>query len=307
MSVTIAVVTDEEARPQERTLELTLRGIGRRAFAGELSITAAGIALFTLLAAIPALAAVISIYGLIADPANIEAHLDGLVRIFPVAVVDFLIGQLERAAQASNRDLGATLLFSLLIALYCARNATNAVIAGLNRAYGLAEERSMLRRLVTSILVAVAAMLGMLIVMGFVVALPATTKLLGFSSTGVLDVLRWPLVIVMVTALLVSLYKSAPSGGRAHERRVVPGALVGTAMWLLASFGLSVWVDKVADYQILYGAFAGVIVVILWFYLSALSVLVGAAVNAELGPSLGPRNRWRVAAGREKQPPPPKR
>jgi membrane protein len=61
-----------------------------------------------------------------------------------------------------------------------------------------------------------------------------------------------------------------------------------------------VWVDRVADYQILYGAFAGVIVVILWFYLSALSVLVGAAVNAELGTPLGPRNRWRQAAGKKK-------
>jgi len=270
----------------------------RRSLQGQITINAGGIALFSLLAAVPTLAAVVSLYGLIADPANIQAQLDGLYGVFPHAVVDFMITQLERAAQRSASELGATLLFSVLVAIYSARNAINAVIAGLNNSYGLIEERSMLRRLVTSILVAIAALIAVLLVIMVVVVFPATSRLLGMGGV-VISILRWPLILAAVTGMLAALYRTGPSGGIHTPRRLLPGAVVGTLIWLLASFGLGVWVDRVADYEILYGAFAGAIVVLVWFYLSALAILIGASVNAELGPS-GHRHQWRISAGQKK-------
>jgi membrane protein len=269
----------------------------RRSLQGQITVNAGGIALFSLLAAVPTLAAVVSLYGLIADPAQIEGHLDGLHRVFPRAVVEFVIVQLERAAASSSSELSATLITSLLVALYSARNATQAVISGLNSSYGLNEERSGLRRLVTSVVVSVAALLAVLLVITVVVVFPVTTRLLGIiAPADWLLVLRWPVILLALTLLLVALYRLAPSGGLRTRRRVVPGAIVGTLVWLLASFGLSVWVDQVADYEILYGAFAGAIVVLLWFYLSALAILIGASVNAELGPS-GHRHRWPSSVG----------
>jgi membrane protein len=240
---------------------------------------------------------VVSTYGLIADPRNIEGQLDGLYQVFPHAVVDFLIAQLERAAASSSSELTATLATSVLLAIFSARNATNAVIAGLNNSYGLIEERSPLRRLATSIMVSISFLVAVLLVISVVVMFPATTRLLGMGRTGqVVGFLRWPLILAAVVALLMALYRTGPAGGAKTPRRLVPGAVVGTLLWLLTSFGLSLWVDRVANYEILYGAFASVIVVLLWFYLSALSVLIGAAVNAELGPS-GHRHRWRMSPG----------
>jgi membrane protein len=269
----------------------------RRSLQGQITVNAAGIALFALLAAVPTLAAVVSLYGLIADPSQIEGHLDGLYTVFPRQVVDFMIVQLERATRGSSSELSATLITSLFVAVYSARNAIQAVIAGLNNSYGLNEERSGLRRLVTSIVVAIASLIAVLLVITVVVVFPVTIQLLGVvAPADWLLILRWPLILVALTGLLIALYKLAPSGGYRTERRLVPGAIVGTLLWLLASFGLSIWVDQVADYEILYGAFAGAIVVLLWFYLSALAVLIGASVNAELGPS-GHRHRWPSSVG----------
>jgi len=279
-----------------RWLQVVIR-VTRRSLQGQITVNAGGIALFSLLAAVPTLAAVVSLYGLIADPAKIETQLVSLYQVFPHAVVDFLVGQLERAAKSSASQLSATLVSSLAVAIYSARNATNAVIAGLNNAYGLTEERSALRRLLTSVLVSIAALLAVLLVITVIVVFPTTVRLLGMTTAGeVLSYLRWPVTLVAVTFVLIALYRTGPSGGVRTPRRLVPGAIVGTLMWLLVSFGLSVWVDRVADYQILYGAFASVIVVLVWFYLSALSILIGAAVNADMGPS-GHRHKWRQSAG----------
>lgn len=279
-------------------LQVVIRVI-RRSLQGQITINAGGIALFSLLAAVPTMGAVVALYGLIADPQHIESQLGGLYGVFPHAVVDFLITQLERAARRSASELGVTLVFSVLVAIYSARNATTAVIAGLNNSYGLIEERSLLRRLVTSVLVSMAGLVAILLVITVVVVFPTTTRLLGMSGPGkVLSFLRWPLILLALTGMLAALYRTGPSGGIHTPRRLLPGAVVGTLIWLLASLGLAVWVDRVADYEILYGAFAGAIVVLVWFYLSALSVLIGAAVNAELGPS-GHRHKWRISAGRK--------
>ena len=277
-------------------LRIPMRVI-RRSLQGQITVNAAGIALFSLLAAVPTLAATVSLYGLISDPSQIEGHLDGLYNVFPRQVVDFMIVQLERATRGSSSELSATLITSLFVAVYSARNATQAIIAGLNNSYGLNEERSGLRRLVTSILVSIAALIAVLLVITVVVVFPITTQLLGVvAPADWLLLLRWPVILLALTGLLIALYKLAPSGGYRTERRLVPGAIVGTLLWLLASLGLSIWVDQVADYEILYGAFAGAIVVLLWFYLSALAVLIGASVNAELGPS-GHRHRWPSSVG----------
>lgn len=279
-------------------LQVVIRVI-RRSLQGQITINAGGIALFALLAAVPTLGAVVALYGLIADPAHIESQLGGLYGVFPRAVVDFLITQLERAASRSASELGVTLVFSVIVAIYSARNATTAVIAGLNNSYGLIEERTAWRRLVTSVVVSIAGLVAILLVITVVVVFPTTTRLLGMGGPGkVLSLMRWPLILLAMTGMLAALYRTGPSGGIHTPRRLLPGAIVGTSIWLLASFGLGVWVDRVADYEILYGAFAGAIVVLVWFYLSALSVLIGAAVNAELGPS-GHRHKWRISAGKK--------
>ncbi len=256
----------------------------REALLGDTPVLAAGVALFSILAAIPGLAAIVSVYGLVADPADISTHLDGLARVLPDAVVQFLIVQLEREATRSTPALGFALATTLLLAIYSARSATDAMIIGLNRAYGVIENRRTAHLIVLTVAVASAKLIAIGVLAGLIVALPETIVLVDGDreAYGIADVLRWPLLGMLVVVGLAGLYRTAPSPRDHAHRRLFPGAVVATLLWLAVSYLLSLWVKNVADYEILYGAFASVIVVILWFYTSALSVLLGGLVNAEL-------------------------
>ena len=266
---------------------------GRRAFTGDITVAAGGMALFALMAAIPMLAAVVSIFGLVANPANISEHIRVLRHVLPEAVFKFLLDQLQRTASSSSGALSATLITSTLGGLYAARNAVNAFIEGLNRAYGLVDRGTPWRRLYYGFAIAGVALLGMVVIAIVAVALPAVASALGLDSARWLTHwLRWPIMLLLLNGILIALYDRGPTGMPAdsketprHDRlrrRLVPGAIVATLMWLAVSFGLSVYVDQLSNYESLYGAFAGVIVLLSWFYFSSLSVLTGAVLNAEL-------------------------
>lgn len=256
----------------------------REALLGDAPVLAAGVALFALLATIPALAATVAVYGLVADPADINSQLEGLSRVLPRHVVKFLTEQLQREASRSNESLSIALVTTMALALYSARSTVDAMMVGLNRAYGVIESRHPFRTFLISVIVAFAALIGFVIVAAVVVGLPALLAI--FRVEGDVDsaatLIRWPLLVVVVLAGLRTLYRHAPSPRDHDHRRLWPGAVVATALWMVVSFLLSVWVDDIADYESLYGAFASVLVLILWFYLSALAILLGGLVNAEL-------------------------
>ena len=146
-----------------------------------------------------------------------------------------------------------------------------------------------MQQFVLSLVAAVGVMLALLISVLVLVALPTLGSLLRVDASAVawLELLRWPVLLVIVVSGLLLVYRAA---GNPHGRprvpgpraRIVPGAVLATVAWMVVSFGLELWVDRVANYQVLYGAFASVIVLILWFYTSAMCILIGAVVNAEL-------------------------
>jgi membrane protein len=254
------------------------------ALLGEGPVLAAGTALFSILATVPTLAAVVALYGLIADAHSIEGHLAGLTLVLPRAVVEFAIAQLQRQASQSTGELSLALVSSLVVALYSARSAANALIEALNQAYRVRDTRHPLHRIAITLGIAAATLLGFLILMVVLVALPAVIAILPIlRNIGELaNWLRWPVLFALVLAAQAALYRVAPAPRKVVKRRVWSGAFVGTSLWLSASYLLSKWVDNVADYQLFYGAFASVVVVILWFYFSVLVILIGGFVNAEL-------------------------
>lgn len=258
--------------------------VGEEALFGDTPVLAAGVALFTLLAAIPGVAAIVSIYGLAADPSDIGPHLDGLERFLPDHVVQFLISQLERQAGRSAEQLGGALFVTLVLAVYSARSAADAMIVGLNHAYGVHETRRTAHVILLTLILAFAKLLAFTMIAVLVVALPAIIHALGVHGDVqvIVDWIRWPLLLGALAGGLTLLYRTAPSPRDHDHRRLFPGALVATSLWLLISWALSWWVSNVADYEVAYGAMASVLVLLLWFYLSVLSVLLGGLVNAEL-------------------------
>jgi membrane protein len=253
------------------------------ALLGEMPVLAAGTALFAILATVPTLAAVVGVYGLIADPHEIHGHLRGLENVLPVEVVTFIGDQLERQAKRSSGELGIAVATSILVAVYSARGAARALISVLNRAYRVRERRRTVHKILISIAMAAVTVVGLMLMFGAVVALPGIMALIHLRGMGLVGWLRWPILMALLYLALLLLYRYGPSPRTlGTERHLWPGALFATVLLILVSWGLSQWVERVSNYALFYGAFGSVVVVLLWFYLSTISLVLGGFVNAEL-------------------------
>jgi membrane protein len=262
----------------------------RAALLGEGPVLAAGTALFAILATVPTLAGVVAVYGLIFDAHTIERHFAGLELVVPRAVAEFAIGQLKRQASQSDGQLSFTIVSSTVVALYSARSAAGALIEALNQAYRVRDERRTLPKIALTLGIAATTLFGVVLTLALLVVLPALIAIVPvLRDIGLLaTLLRWPVLFAMVLCSLALLFRFAPAPRQnLVRRRIWPGAIVSTALWLAASYLLSLWVENVADYQLFYGAFASVIVVLLWFYLSVLVVVIGGFLNAELERAAG--------------------
>lgn len=253
------------------------------ALLGEMPILAAGTALFAIFAVVPLLAAVVAIYGVVADPHDINSHLKGLETVMPTNVVAFLSDQLTRQAQRSHRELGFALAVSIVVALYSARGAARALIDALNRAYRVRERRTSIEKLLITVAIAGGTLIGLMLMVAAVVALPGILALFRLGAYSFAQWLRWPALMGILFVALNFLYRYGPSPRPlGTERHLWPGALIGTLLLVAVSWGLSQWVDRVRDYDLVYGAFGSAVVVLLWFYLSTIALVVGGFVNAEL-------------------------
>ena len=255
----------------------------REALLGEMPILAAGTALFAIFAIVPTLAAAVAIYGTVADPAQIASHFSGLERVVPPAVVTFLRDQLERQAHQSHSELGIALAVTILVALFSARSAARALIDSLNRAYRVREQRRPLQKLAVTIAMGGVTVVGLLVLLGIAVALPAIFAILHLDSYQHVELLRWPVLVATVFLALALLYRYGPSPRPlGTERHLWPGAATATLLLLAVSVGLSLWVSNIARYDVWYGAFGSAVVLLLWFYLAVIALVLGGFVNAEL-------------------------
>jgi len=253
------------------------------ALLGEMPILAAGTALFAIFAVVPLLAAVVAIYGVVADPHDINSHLKGLETVLPTNVVAFLSDQLTRQAQRSHRALGLALGVSIVVALYSARSAARALMDALNRAYRVRERRGSLQKLLITVAIAGGTLIGLILMVAAVVALPGILALLRLDAYGIAQWLRWPALMGILFAALNFLYRYGPSPRPlGTERHLWPGALAGTLLLIGVSWALSEWVERISNYALIYGAFGSIVVILLWFYLSTIALVLGGFVNAEL-------------------------
>jgi membrane protein len=255
----------------------------RDALFGEMPVLAAGTALFAILATVPTLAAVVGVYGLVADPHQIQGHLQGLQSVLPPEVVVFVGEQLERQAKRSTGELGVAVATSIVVAVYSARGAARALITCLNRAYRVRELRHVVHKILISLAMAAVTLVGLMLMFGVVVALPGILALFHLGGMGLVGWLRWPLLMALLYLALLLLYRYGPSPRPlGTERHLWPGSLVSTLLLVIVSWGLSQWVERVTNYALFYGTFGSIVVVLLWFYLSTMSLVFGGFINAEL-------------------------
>ena len=237
-----------------------------------------------MLALVPTIIGVLTVYALVADPDQVRAQLGSLTRIMPEQAREVVVRQVRSATELNSRGLTLGLVVSVLAVLWSTSNAMRWLIAGLNVAYGERETRGFLRLRATALLFAV----GMLVVvaagLGMVGLVPLVLDLVGASGATrvVVNLVRWLGGFLLLGLALATLYRFGPDRGSARRRWISLGSLVAVLLWLAASAGFSLYLSHFPSQQT-YGALTGFAVLLLWFYLFAFAVLLGAEVDAELG------------------------
>jgi membrane protein len=249
-----------------------------------LSVISAGCAFYALFAIFPALSALISLYGLMIDPAMIENQLGMLSSVLPAEAYNMVIEQVRILAAASNRTLGWSFGVSLALSIWSVMSLTQAIFAALNIAYEEEERRSFLGFYLSAFLFALVGILGGVLVLLAFVYIPLLFAYAGYLEgyEEIIAIARWPLMALFVLVLLAALYRYGPCRPSPKWSWVSVGSLFATALWLLASAGFSYYVAHFARYDKVYGSLGAVIVLLFWLYLTFYIVLLGAEINAEL-------------------------
>ena len=280
---------DVHGREAERPREIPAAGwkdILKRTAAeikqDHVAIVSAGVAFYAFLALFPALIALITIYGLVADPATIERQISDMTSAMSPQVAQLLAQPLKSAATGQGLTFG--LIVWLAGVLGSASSGVNGLIEGLNIAYDEENQRKFLKKRGLALLLTFGAIVFVILAVGLVAVVPIVLNAirLGALGTVIANVIRWPLLAVLVMAALGVIYKIGPDRDNPQFRWVSWGAVVATVLWLIGSALFSLYVNNFGKYNETYGALAGVVVLMLWLFLSAFIVVLGAEINSEM-------------------------
>ena len=272
--------------------EIPLKGwwdIGKRVFVrtGEESfgVLAAGAAFYAMLAIFPALGAIVTSYALVSDPADIQAQFASVSGILPHDVATIINDQLVSLASREDQSLGFGLLFGILFAVFSARRGVDALVRATTVAYRERETRSFIHLNALTFALTLGAVLLLVTTIALLVVLPTAIAFLPDVSglTAILTrAASWAIFIAIVTFSIGVLYRLGPPRAPARMRWLTPGSVVATLLWVAGSAGFSYYVSNFGNYNETYGTLGAIIVLLLWFFLTAYSIVLGALLNAEM-------------------------
>ncbi|HEX5768981.1 MAG TPA: YihY/virulence factor BrkB family protein [Burkholderiales bacterium] len=249
-----------------------------------LSIIAAGVAFYALLAIFPGLVALVAMYGLFADPAQIERHVAPLSGILPPEAAKIVLTQLHDLVSTNRGALGLGAIAGLLVALWSASSAVRTLMEALNVAYDEEERRGLVRFYGTALILTVGGVIAVILAIGLVVGLPAVLNFIGLSSLleTVVSLARWPILALLAIVAFAVIYRYGPSRAQPRWRWVSWGATIAVALWIVGSALFSLYVTRFGNYNETYGAAGAVVILLMWFLLSSYAILIGAEINAEM-------------------------
>jgi membrane protein len=274
----------------EKPTEIPWRGwkqIVKRAWAenkaDNMPIIAAGVAFFGFLSIFPALIALLSLYGLVATPETVARQVEDLSAQLPESAAQIIEEQLNAIVANSGSALTFGLIVSILAALWSASGGVGALITAINLAYDEVETRSFVKLKLMSLGLVLGSIVFIMVTFALVAVVPAVLDALPLGVVGTIlaQVVRWVLLLAVFAGALAVLYRVAPDRDAPRLSWVSLGAVVVTVVWAIVSVGFSLYVDNFGSYDKTYGAIAGVIVLMLWLYLTCYLVLLGAEINSE--------------------------
>jgi membrane protein len=251
--------------------------------ADNMPIIAGGVAFFGFLSIFPTLIAMISIYGLVASPDTVSSEVGTLAKNLPHSAADLIATQLKNITSNSSGSLSVGLVVSILTALWSASSGMSNLITAVNIAYDEAETRSFIKLKALSLALTFGGIIFVLITFSLVAVVPAVISALPLGIVGAVlaQVVNWLLLLAVFAGALSILYRVAPDRDAPRFRWVSLGSVVVTVLWALVSLAFAFYVNNFGSYNKTYGAISGVIVLMLWLYLTCYLVLLGAEINAE--------------------------
>jgi membrane protein len=252
--------------------------------ADNLSLIAAGAAFYGLLAIFPALAALVSLYGLFTEPETVARHLEAISGVVPEQGRAIIDEQLQHVTSAGDAALGVGAIVALLIAIWSAAKGMKSLMVALNVAYDETEKRGFLALNAIALILTFAILLVGVMALVAIAVVPALLDRLDLGEMVATAArwLRWPLLALVSVVAMGALYRYGASRKPPRWRWVLWGAVAGTVLWLIGSGLFSWYVSSFGSYNETYGSVAAVAVLMIWLWLSAFAVLLGAELNAEM-------------------------
>jgi membrane protein len=248
------------------------------------SLAAAGCAFYATLALFPAISMLISVCGMILDPVTAEQQLASLSGLLPPPAFALIEDRVHQLVGQGSGSLSMHLAVSFLLTFWSSATGSKSVLSAVNVAYDVTEQRPFLRFQVIGLAMTLVAVVCAILAIGVLLLLPPMIDFLGLSSYGggLIHAAGLTMLIGFFFGAISLLYRFGPSRPAPPHPRITPGAMLATVLWLIASEVLSAYVSRIGSFGATYGSLGAAVGVMLWFYVSAYAVLLGAELNARL-------------------------
>ena len=252
--------------------------------ADHVSLIAAGVAFYSLLAIFPGIAALMAIAGLVVEPSFISSQIDQIASVLPQDAAQMVIDQAIAVAGSQEAGLGLAAVVGILLAIWSASAGMSSMMEGLNVAYDEEETRGFVKRTFVRLALTIGVIVGFMLTALAMVAVPAVLHFvpLGPLADTVIMLVRWPIVAAIAVVGLAIMYRYGPSRDEPKWKWVTPGAAAAVVLWLVASVAFAFYVRNFGSYNETFGSLGGVVVMLMWLWISAYIVLMGAELDSEM-------------------------
>ena len=247
-------------------------------------LIAAGVAFYALMAIFPAITALMALGGLLLEPTEVTAQLESLAEMMPKEAAQIILDQAVAVAGSEEAGLGLAFIIGLALAIYSASKGMGSLMEGLNVAYDEEETRGFIAKTLWTLALTVFLIVGLILGLLAALAVPAVLGIIALPDwlETLLALSRWVVLALMTVGGLAVLYRYGPSRDDAEWKWLSPGAIAACIIWIAASVGFSIYVSNFGSYNESFGSMAGVIILLMWLWISAFIVLLGAELNAEM-------------------------
>lgn len=261
-----------------------LNRVVERIVEDNIPIVSAGVAFYAFLAIFPGIMVLFSIYGLAIDAQSAEKQITMLTEVMPAQSISIIEGRIEKLMETSSSALGWGTAFGILLAFWSANKGIKSLFTGLDVTYRTVNGRGFIMQNLLTLAFTLGTIVVIIVSMAFIVLFPVLVNTIGLPDTigSLIAWLRWPLLGILVISAIGSIYKYGPARETPGFQWVVYGAAVATIVWLIASWGFSVYVSNFGNFGEMYGSLAAVVIFLFWLYITSFIILVGGALNSAI-------------------------